>query len=149
MKHKGECHCGKVKVSFETEREPSDLGVRTCQCGFCKRHGAHSVSDPQGEVVIDGAADDIVRYRFGLRTADFIFCRHCGVYCATVTGEGEDKRASINITGLAIGGFSAVEETPVRYDSETREERIARRARMWTPARFVDPALNASSFGPH
>ncbi|HXI88340.1 MAG TPA: hypothetical protein VNH64_12830, partial [Parvularculaceae bacterium] len=87
--------------------------------------------------------------RFALRTADFLFCRRCGVYCATVTGEGEEKRGSINTAGLAISAFARIEETPVRYDSETREERISRRRAMWTPVRFTDAALNASSFGPH
>ena len=108
MRYFGECHCGKVKVVFETDREPSALGVRTCQCGFCKRHGAHSVSDPQGEILVAADPGDLVRYRFGLRTADFLVCKHCGVYCATVTGDGEEKRASINTAGLAIAAFGLI-----------------------------------------
>lgn len=149
MKHTGQCHCGKLKASFETEKTPAELGVRTCQCEFCRRHGAVNISDPEGETVIDCAPEDLLRYRFALKTADFLVCKHCGVYIAAVTGEGDDLRSTINVVGLRMTGFASVEETPMQYGSETSEERIRRRLNRWTPTRFTHKELAASCFGPH
>ncbi len=149
MIHSGACHCGKLKASFETEKEPKTLGVRTCQCEFCRRHGAINISDPEGEIVIDAAPEDVVRYRFGLRTADFLICRHCGCYVAAVIGEKADIRSTINVAGLAMKEFLDLEETPMQYGSETTAERIARRVTRWTPTRFADADLANSYFGPH
>lgn len=149
MKHTGQCHCGKLKASFETAKTPQQLGVRTCQCEFCRRHGAINISDPEGETIIDCAPEDVLRYRFALRTADFLICKHCGVYIAAVTGEGDDIRSTVNIVGLRMNDFASVEETPMQYGSESADERNARRANRWTPTRFISPELNASFFGPH
>lgn len=149
MKYSGQCHCGKLKASFATRKSPQELGVRTCQCEFCRRVGAINISDPEGEVVIDASSGDIVRYRFALRTADFLICRHCGVYGAAVIGEGENIRSTINVAGLRMKEFLGIEEAPMHYGAETAETRVARRAEKWTPTRFVDKQLNSSCFGPH
>ncbi|MEL7489835.1 MAG: aldehyde-activating protein [Pseudomonadota bacterium] len=149
MLYSGQCHCGKLKASFDTQKSPAALGVRTCQCDFCRRHGAVNISDPDGETTIDAASDDLVRYRFALRTADFLICRECGVYIAAVMGEGDDIRSTINVAGLAMNAFADIDETPMDYGVETTDDRIARRAQKWTPTRFSDENLAASNFGPH
>ncbi|HXI85828.1 MAG TPA: hypothetical protein VNH64_00105 [Parvularculaceae bacterium] len=149
MKHSGSCHCGKVKISFETEKAPETLGVRTCQCVFCRRHGALNISDPDGGALIEAQADDLVRYRFALKTSDFLICRHCGVYFAAVIGEKSNIRSTINVAGLAMTAFLDLEEAPMEFGAETTEARIARRFERWTPTRFSDAALSASYFGPH
>jgi hypothetical protein len=147
MKASGECHCGRLKATFETDKAPAELGLRACQCGFCRRHGARTVSDPQGEVVLEAAAEDVIRYAFALKTCEFLICRRCGIYVAAVMGEGDDKRATLNAAGLALKEFLAVDAMPVQYGSETREERVRRRQMLWTPVRFSDPALEAANFG--
>jgi hypothetical protein len=149
MNFPGSCHCGALKASFETRKTPLELGVRTCQCDFCRRHGAINISDPEGEVVIDAKAEDLIRYRFALRTADFLICRHCGVYIAAVTGEGDRIRSTLNVSGLRMAEFLGVPEAPMDYGAETTETRLARRAAKWTPTRFTDKDLNSSCFGPH
>lgn len=149
MIYSGQCHCGKLKASFESDKSPQELGVRTCQCAFCRAHGALNISDPEGETIIECAPEDVLRYRFALRTADFLICRHCGVYIAAVTGEGDDIRSTINVVGLRMSEFLSVEETPMQYGSETADERNSRRAKRWTPTRFSNPDLAASYFGPH
>jgi len=149
MIYSGQCHCGKLKASFETKKTPQELGVRTCQCEFCQRHGAMNISDPQGEVIIEAAPEDLLRYRFALKTADFLICRHCGVYIAAVTGEGAEVRSTLNVAGLRMMEFLSVEAAPMEYGSETAEQRVARRSHRWTPTRFVNTELNASFYGPH
>lgn len=128
---------------------PQDLGVRTCQCDFCRRHGAVNISDPVGEVVIDAKAEDTHRYRFALKTADFLICKHCGVYIAAATGEDRDIRSTINVAGLRMAAFLGVAERPMDYGAEDAAARNMRRAEKWTPTRFSDGALAASYFGPH
>lgn len=149
MNYSGQCHCGKVKASFETQKTPQELGVRTCQCDFCRRHGAINISDPDGTILIEAAAEDVNRYRFALRTADFLICRHCGVYIAAVMGEGGKIVSTINVAGLRMEDFLGIAEAPMDYDAETTEDRIERRFTKWTPTRFTDPGLAGSYFGPH
>ena len=149
MNYSGQCHCGKVKASFETQKTPQELGVRTCQCDFCRRHGAINISDPDGTILIEAAAEDVNRYRFALRTADFLTCRTCGVYIAAAMGEGERIVSTVNVVGLRMEAFSGVEEAPMEYGAETTEARIARRFAKWTPTKFADAGLASSNFGPH
>lgn len=149
MRYSGECHCGKVKAFFETQKTPQELGVRTCQCVFCRRHGAANISDPEGKVTIDASPDDMNRYSFALRTADFLICRHCGVYVAAVMGEGAGIVSTLNVIGLRMENFFDIEEAPMDYGAETTEERIARRYARWTPTTFTDAALGAANFGLH
>jgi hypothetical protein len=149
MIHTGQCHCGKLKASFETQKTPQQLGVRTCQCDFCRRVGAINISDSQGQVTIDCKADDVERCRFALKTADFLICKSCGVYIAAVMGEGARIVSTINVAGLRMQELLGVEEAPADYGAETTQERIERRYERWTPARFTDPSLASSYFGPH
>lgn len=143
------CHCGKVSVLFETQKSPQELGVRTCQCDFCRRHGAVNISDPDGRITIDCGEDSVERYRFALRTADFLICRTCGVYIAAAMGEGQRIVSTLNVAGLRIKELADVEEAPMEYGDETTEARIARRFQKWTPTTFTNAALAASNFGPH
>jgi len=149
MIYSGSCHCGKLKASFETQKTPQELGVRTCQCDFCRRHGAVNISDPDGLTTIDAAEADVLRYRFALRAADFLICKGCGVYIAAVIGEGATIRSTINVVGLRMKEFLEIDEQPMQYGAEDTAARVDRRHQKWTPTRFTDAALNASFFGPH
>ncbi len=149
MLHSGQCHCGKLKASLETRRTPQELGVRTCQCEFCRRVGAVNISDPEGEVVIDAKAGDIRRYRFALRTADFLLCHECGVYVAAAIGAGANIRSTINVAGLRMTAFLSIEEQKMQYGAEDAAVRVMRRVDKWTPTRFTDAALQSSHFGSH
>lgn len=75
----------------------------------------------------------LVRYAFALRTAEFLLCRHCGVYLAAVLSSARGRFATINLNALARTPPDLPPGEPVSYDAETREERIARRERRWTP----------------
>ncbi|MGH6954960.1 MAG: aldehyde-activating protein [Alphaproteobacteria bacterium] len=139
----GGCHCGNITVVLETRRRPDELGLRACQCSFCLSHGARSTSDPQGHARItvrDGAR--LRRYRFGLRTADFLVCRDCGGYAAAVMTEAGGSFAVLNVNLFRDAAAFAAPATPMSYDAESEAERRARRRRLWTPAEVA--VLNAS-----
>src|SRR5437764_12445531 len=97
----GSCHCGAIAFTFETSRSPAVWQIRACQCGFCRRHAALTTSDPEGRVAFRiGKEDTLVRYRFGLRTADFLLCRNCGVYLGAVLTSSRGQFATFNINTL-------------------------------------------------
>ena len=131
----GSCHCGALTIGFETARAPGDLPVRVCGCGFCLRHRPRYTSDPTGRVLIDVAGEERVsRYRFGLRLADFLICRTCGVFVAAYE-PGDPGRAVINLDVLDRAADFVAEPTRfAAYDSEDIAARTARRAKSWTPA---------------
>lgn len=133
----GACHCGNLTVELETERAPAETQVRLDQCSFCTRHGARSISDPKGRLtirVLDETA--LVRYRFGLRLADFVICARCGVYAAAMFVEPAGTWGVLNCNVLDDrAAFGAGE--PVNYDGETPEARQARRRARWTPTRLL------------
>lgn len=129
----GCCHCGAIGFTFRTSRDPWSWPVRACQCGFCRAHGARTTTDPAGLVefhVHDPEA--LVRYRFGLRSADFLLCGHCGTYVGAVLEGEEGGFATLNINTIAAAA-AAGEAVPISYDGESPDERRARRERAWTP----------------
>ena len=130
----GGCHCGALTVRLETERAPADLPVRVCGCGFCRRHRPRYTSDPAGRVIVHADATALGRYRFGLRLADFLLCRSCGVFVAALE-LGPPARAVVNLETLARAAeLTAAPAAFTAYDSEDAATRTARRARAWTPA---------------
>ncbi len=130
----GSCHCGRIKVRFETAKAPDTLEVRTCQCAFCRRHGARAVSDPEGSMtVMAETGRAAVAYRFGLGVTDFLICPDCGCYVAAVMTEGDKAYGIVNIRMLADEAAFTAGETPRVYDAEDAEARLARRRAAWTP----------------
>jgi hypothetical protein len=135
MQHAGGCHCGAIRVRFESERPASELPVRVCGCSFCSKHRPRYTSDPAGHIAIEIDSETVVsRYRFGLRLADFLVCRVCGVFVAAY----EPERAVLNLDALDDANeFGAAVTAFADYDREDAAQRSARRARSWTPATVV------------
>jgi len=125
----GACHCGAVGVFFETDAGADALQVRACQCGFCRRHGAKTVSDPAGRLTLSFEPEAVHLYRFGARTADFLICRECGDYVAAIM----DDVGVVNVVAADIEDFASRPADPVDYENETPEARRARRRARWTP----------------
>ena len=137
MLHRGGCHCGNLQIEFTSKKPPQELEVRECQCAFCRKHGTRAVADAEGFLLVkarDGGR--LGRYRFGLRTADYLFCRDCGVYVAAVTRDDPAPRGIAIVN--ALDDRAAFSRTPVPsvYDHETESERRHRRLTLWTPARI-------------
>jgi hypothetical protein len=139
MRYAGQCHCGNIEVAFVPTRPASELQLRDCACSFCRRHGATGVSDPAGKLEIAlRAPADVSRYRFGLRTADFLVCRTCGVYVAAVCVIENVTYAVLNANVLEERSAFTRSLERADFDGETSAERMTRRGRTWTPASFHD-----------
>jgi hypothetical protein len=137
---RGACHCGQVEVTLETAMSVMDLPLRACGCSFCRRHGTKAVADPNGRLSISAPPNGLNRYRFGLRTADYLICRTCGAYVAAVISGNDAERATLNVTATGISELADRPAEQVDYDRESVEGRRARRLTSWTPSRIVHRA---------
>jgi hypothetical protein len=127
--YEGACHCGAIAARFETAIDPAAIEVRADQCGFCRRHGAKTVSDPAGRLALRFREAAVERYRFGTRSSDFIVCRSCGAYVAAVI----DGFGVLNVVGADIQPLADKPARPVSYEDESAALRLARRRERWTP----------------
>ena len=133
LAYSGGCHCGALNVTFETTVAPASLQRRADQCSFCRAHAAITMSDPNGALRFDAKPDALVRYRFGLKSADFLICARCGVYVGAVFAEGEDMWGIVNANALHERDLFTSPVQPVDYDGESPSARGDRRKERWTP----------------
>ena len=130
----GGCHCGNLAYVFEATAPLETLGLRADMCGFCRAHGARNTSDPNGRVRIavrDAAL--LERYRFGLKTADFLVCRRCGVYIGALLEDEGRGWFTVNANTFKKRPALDFPAAPHDFDAEDVPARIARRKRNWTP----------------
>jgi hypothetical protein len=131
----GSCHCGALRLTFETPTPPADLPMRICTCSFCAKQGARYISDPAGNARIAVAdAEALHRYRFGTQTAEILSCKNCGTYIGAITTVDGALYTAINVNALD-------DQTPfdrladvTNFEAQTPEQRGARRQSKWTPA---------------
>jgi len=133
----GRCHCGGIKVRFETGFAPEGLHLRACGCAFCRKHGAVTASDGGGSLLFEADGDALGLYRFGLHSADFLVCRHCGAYIGGVMTIGGESYGVVNVNTL--DDRTPFDRAPnvMDYDHETVETRIERRKKFWSPAQLT------------
>lgn len=135
QRHMGRCHCGSLEIEYHSRTPPEETEVRADQCGFCRRHGARAVSDPAGRAIIRAhRPEHLQRYRFGLKTADFLLCRNCGVYVASVMPDGDALYAILLVNAFEDASRFTRAAIPVDYDAENEADRRERRRSRWTPA---------------
>jgi hypothetical protein len=130
----GSCHCGNIRVTFDWPDSGQTIPVRACGCALCTKHKAAWTSHPDGRFYLRIADDSQVRrYRFGTKTADFHVCLICGVVpIATCVIEGT-RYAVVNVNTFDGVDRSQLVEAATDFEGETRENRLARRRRNWTP----------------
>jgi hypothetical protein len=130
----GSCHCGAIAFDYRTSQSPDRWRVRACQCSFCRAHSALSTSDPSSTIAFrECQAGLLQRYRFGLRTADFLLCRACGVYIGAEIQTMTGRFGIINVNALRPIPQLLAPAVSMEYGSEAIEERISRRETRWSP----------------
>ena len=135
QKLSGGCHCGNIKVEYETSVAPEDARPRACQCSFCRQHQSRAVSDPNGSLRITVKnADLLSRYKFSMKSIEFLICRECGVYVAGFMSDPTDDKAYATLMISALNERERFPQpSPTVYDAEDRQARTARRRKVWTP----------------
>ncbi len=136
LEFQGSCHCGAIGFRYRTTIAPERWSIRACQCRFCRVHDALSASDPTGSLEFTASDPDLLnRYRFGLRTADFLLCRECGVYVGALIETDQGQFGIINTYALVKAPEKLAVTGPVSYNSENIAERVSRRETRWTPVK--------------
>ena len=136
--HPGQCFCGSIGYEYQTAIAASEWSIRACQCAFCRAHNALSTSDPAGTLRFHAAnPDNLQRYRFAMRTADFLLCRECGVYIGAVIETDLGRFGIINTHSLKVTPADIAAVKPITYDSEDKHGRVGRREVRWTPVTGV------------
>jgi hypothetical protein len=74
--HRGGCHCG--AVAFEVDA-PARITVSDCNCSICRTSGFLHLIVPRTRFRLLRGAASLNTYTFNTRTAQHLFCRHCGV----------------------------------------------------------------------
>ncbi len=135
---KGSCHCGALSFSFHTGLPVATWSVRACQCRFCRSRGALTTSDPCGRLEFHVHEVDLLqRYRFALKTADFLLCRRCGVYVGAQIQTGRGAFGILNVLTLVPVPEGLPVAALADYSSESSNGRVERREKRWTPLEKV------------
>jgi hypothetical protein len=137
----GGCHCGNLSYVFTAMAPLETLGLRADQCDFCRAHAARTTSDPNGSIrIFVRNGENLGRYRFGLRTADFLICRDCGVYIGALMDDGGRMWFTVNANTFRPRPPDDFPSVPHDFDAEDVPSRIARRKKKWTPVRELNIA---------
>jgi hypothetical protein len=128
---KGSCHCGNIALELELTRLPEGYAPRACDCGFCRKHGAAYVSDPQGALQIRiSDADAAGRYRHGSGQAEMLICKNCGVLLGALFADGAKRYATVNASALDPG-VRFGEATVVSPQTLPAGDKVARWQKIW------------------
>jgi hypothetical protein len=130
----GGCHCGNITFVFEASTDLGSLGLRACQCGFCRHHNARTTSDPKGTMRIRvREPEKLQRYCFGLKISDFLICKECGVFVGAVMDEGGVTWMTVNANTFNPPPPADFPVTPMDFSNEREDGRKSRRRARWTP----------------
>ena len=77
------------------------------------------------------------RYRFGLKTADFLLCRRCGVYVGAQMETAHGAFGIINTLTMTPVPAGLPVAAAADYSSESSSGRVERREKRWTPLEKV------------
>ncbi|MCP3970231.1 MAG: GFA family protein [Rhodobacteraceae bacterium] len=94
------CHCGAVELRL-TLAEPLQNATR-CDCSFCRRRAAATVSVALEDLEIVKGADKLTLYTWGTGTAQHHFCSVCGIYTH------HRRRSDPNYFGVNMGCLDGV-----------------------------------------
>ena len=130
----GSCHCGAIGFTYRSSIKPEQWSIRACQCSFCRAHDALSTSDPAGQITFTASRPELLqKYRFGLKTADFLLCRACGVYIGAVIEAPGGAFGIVNVHALQEAPSNLAATAATIYDDEDIDGRVSRREDRWTP----------------
>jgi hypothetical protein len=134
MDIRGRCHCGNISFVLGWEPDPAEIPARACTCSFCTRHGGVWTSTPAGSLEVRvHDREQVSRYTFGTKTAEFHVCRHCGVVpVVTSRIDGRDY-AVVNVNAFEGVKPALLRRGAVSFDGEGEGDRLARRVRSWIP----------------
>ncbi|MGA9334667.1 MAG: hypothetical protein WBV39_10360 [Rudaea sp.] len=140
MQIPGRCHCGNISFVYSLEPDPAEIPARACSCSFCAKHGGVWTASPTASLVarIDNA-QQVNRYAFGTRTAQFHVCRICGIAPFVTSMIQGREYALVSVNAFENVPASMLCHTTASFDGEEETQRLERRAKNWVPdVQFVN-----------
>jgi len=108
--HKLTCRCGSVELRVHLSDGLNTAG--RCDCSFCRRRGAATVSVPLDGLKVVRGADKLTLYQFNTNTAQHYFCSVCGIYTH------HRRRVNPNEYGVNMGaleGVNPAQHEPIKW----------------------------------
>jgi hypothetical protein len=134
---KGACHCGNIKLEFNTPNSPQALWLRKCSCLFCHKQGNINVADPEGFLTIQiENKENTFFYQMGHQTSDRLFCGNCGVYIGGLMTHDGKSVCVLNANTLDTKNDLSA-PTQINVSAQNPEERILGRMSRWMPFEIV------------
>jgi hypothetical protein len=109
-------------VAFEVDA-PAGVTVSECNCSVCRMTGFLHLIVPRTRFRLLRGAEALSEYRFNTRTAQHLFCRHCGVKSFYVPRSNPDGY-SVNLRCLDQSTLAGVTIEP--FDDTDREAEEAK-----------------------
>ena len=100
------CHCGAVELSVTPSVPFSE--ARHCDCSFCRRRAAATLTVPLDALEIVKGEDNLTLYQWNTGTARHYFCKTCGIYTH------HRRRSNPNEYGVNLGALEGV--NPADYE---------------------------------
>lgn len=94
------CHCGAVQLEIVPSEPFAD--AKHCDCSFCRRRAAATLSVPLDQLTITRGAENLTLYSWGTHTAQHYFCKTCGIYTH------HRRRSNPNEYGVNLGAIEGV-----------------------------------------
>ena len=131
----GGCHCGAITYRLSWRQKDLPIPSRSCTCSFCTKHNNRYTSHPRARLKARFADEEMIsRYRFGTGSADFIFCRRCGVMPLLTTEIGGKLFGLVNVNSLDDQSVIAPDVPAMTFEGEDLEDRSGRRKKNWIRA---------------
>ena len=116
IKHKGGCHCGRVR--FEVEA-PAAIEAVECNCSICAKTGFLHLIVPKSRFTLTQGSQSLVSYTFNTGIAKHLFCRVCGVKSFYVPRSNPDGY-SVNVRCLEADRIKRI--TVAAFDGKNWED---------------------------
>lgn len=130
----GGCHCGVITYALAWPEKELPVPSRSCTCSFCTKHSNQYASHPKARLKARFADEGLVsRYRFATGSADFVFCRRCGVMPFLAADINGKTFALVNVNTLDDQSAIATEVPAMTFEGEHLEDRTGRRKKNWIP----------------
>jgi hypothetical protein len=119
-RHRGGCHCGRVR--FEVEA-PAEITASECNCSICKMTGYLHLFVARHDFYLQRGEESLVTYTFNTGVAQHYFCGHCGIKSFYVPRSHPDG-FSVNVRCLDEGTVERLEIEP--FDGRNWEQNVSK-----------------------
>ena len=116
IKHKGGCHCGRVKFEIEA---PAEIEAIECNCSICSKSGFLHLIVPKSRFLLLQGSGDLTTYTFNTGIAKHLFCTACGVKSFYIPRSNPDGY-SVNVRCLETATIAKITVKP--FDGKNWEQ---------------------------